>query len=152
MCTVAASVVLVFSMAFEARLEAELARFPAREVTNAWIEFNHHHLRWISACLTQSQDRISEVYYSDWLMEAVQSQIPWTLLQNAQDRTLGIKSRNSSLIKLHRALGDEDFIQGIMPPAVPLSRFREGKPPLGTLAAPARNKTGMAIVSNPEPQ
>jgi hypothetical protein len=132
MCPVAASAVLAFTMAFEARLEAELARFPPPEVTNAWVEFSHNHLRWISAYASQSHDRMGQVYYSDWLMDAVQSRIPWTLLQKVQNRALGIKSRNSSFINLRGFLGDEAFIQGLMPSAVPLWRFREGKPPLGT--------------------
>jgi hypothetical protein len=140
MCPIAASVSLVITMmAMEARLEAELGRFPPPEVTNQWVEFGSKHLHWVSAQESQAQGKDQE-HYLNWLMEAVRSQIPWALLQSAQNQTLGIICRNSSFISLRDALGDKAFIQGLMPPAVPLSRFREGKPPLGTLAAPARNK------------
>jgi hypothetical protein len=136
MCPVAASVSLAMTMmAMEVRLEAELGRFPPRKVTDSWVEFTDNHIRWISAYAMQSRDK-DEVYCFNWLMEAVRSQIPWSLLQDAQNRTLGIISRNSSFIKLRAALGHDAFIQGLMPPAVPLSRFREGKPPLGTPSAP----------------
>jgi len=151
MCQIAAAIVLAFTGVAEGRLEAELGRFPPRKVTDAWVEFTDNHIRWIDAYAKQSRDK-DEMYCFNWLMEAIQSQKPWSLLQIAQDRTLGIISRNSSFINLRDALGDEAFIQGIMPPAVSLSRFSEGKPPLGTPSAPARKKKWRWHVSNPEPQ
>ena len=128
MFPVAAAIVLAFTSALESRLEAELARFPARNVTNQWVEFASEHFHWVSAQFRQARDE-NAAHYANWLFDAIQSQTPWELLQQAQNRALPIASRRASLDNLRGVIGSQDFINGEMPPAVPLSRFKEGKPP-----------------------
>src|SRR5258708_40262301 len=105
MYPVAASVLLAITMVMEAKLDAELGRFPPREVTNAWLDFSNKHLDWIENGNFGHALGKDEEYYLNWLMEAIQSKTTWGLLQNAQNRTLGITFRNCSFIELRDALG-----------------------------------------------
>jgi hypothetical protein len=131
MCPVAAAIVLAFtSVMEEAKLEAQLARFPPRKVTDAWVEFNDNHFMTMYRIQSECPDEGT----FDWVGDIVGQGTPWTLLQQAQNRRKPIASRMNSFDKFKIEIGRAAFIQGKMPLAVPLSRFREGKPPARLLS------------------
>jgi hypothetical protein len=122
--------IIAISIAFNwatqaAVLEAQLARFPPPDVTNAWLEFNQKHFEAMLAVHNQATKKIESLF---WLNDIEKHREPWERLQRAQDRTQPLASRRYNYLSLS-VIGKEDFIQGHMPPAVPLDRFVCGKPP-----------------------
>ncbi len=145
----ALAVSLAFFMTLEARLEAQLKAFPPREVVAAQIEFAsfRDNYLWfmteILPCDSEFSDQWKYHCLACW---------PWVCLQIAQDKTESLSFRIYILKKLKEKLDTDTHLRGQMPPIACYWRFCEGPPPLGTRPAPARNKTGMGIVSKPEPQ
>ena len=131
------AVLAALTMAMEADLEAQLGRFPPRDVTDAWVEFNWNHLGWLKAYYKQSWGE-ARLDYLRWWIDVIERRRPWKLLQDAQNRASSISSRKVSLYKLSDALGAVAFFKGQMPLAVPLSRFHEGKPPPSVALLPAQ--------------
>jgi hypothetical protein len=133
----------------EAKLEAQLARFPPPQVTNAWVEFSWNH----ESAMTEASKQCpkeTRLKYFLWLHEIEQRRKPWILLQQAQDRARPIASRRYRFNSIGTEIGSAAFIQGQMPPAVPLSRFREGPPPLRTVPAESNgNETGPVFILFP---
>jgi len=112
----------------EAKLEAELARFPQRQVTDSWLEFSWNHLHWIKVYAFETHGA-SRLDYLEWYNDCHERRMPWKFLQAAQNRLASISSRRNSLYRLSEALGSVGYISGHMPTPVPLSRFYNGGPP-----------------------
>jgi hypothetical protein len=133
----------------EAKLEAQLARFPPPQVTNAWVEFSWNHEGAITEASKQCPKEMRLKYFL-WLHDIEQRRKPWILLQQAQNRVNPIASRRYRFNSLQKEIGTAAFIQGQMPPSVPLSRFLEGSPPLRIVPAESQgNETGIVFIRFP---
>jgi hypothetical protein len=96
-------------------------------VTDAWVDFNTDHYYALLRVQTQS-DKEMRLKYKTWIFDLARCRQPWLKLQAAQNRTKTIESRRESFAVLETYLGRAAFTQGQMPLAVPLWRFREGRP------------------------
>jgi hypothetical protein len=150
MCPVAVSVVLAFTIAMqEAKLEAQLAAYPPRDVVEAQIEFASIHEDYL---IFMTEMLPSEKEYKILLDYHSQVHCYWLALQIAQDKMRSLSLRCIFLELLKESLDADTHLRGRMPPLVCIWRFRDGPPPLGCYPAPLHNKTGTGTVSNPEPQ
>jgi hypothetical protein len=130
----------------EAKLEAQLARFPPPQVTNAWVEFSWNHESAMTEASKQCPKEMRLKYFL-WLHDIEQRRKPWILLQQAQNRARPFAARRYRFNSLGTEIGRTAFIQGQMASAIPLSRFHEGPPPLRILPVEAqRNETGLVFI------
>jgi hypothetical protein len=128
-------------------LDLELARFPSAQVTQASFDLNDKHLDWLNLQLEYSPT--SQII--EWNNESSWYRRCWGNLKLAQYQNHNLGMRLDALQSLRTELGEVPFALGRMPPPVPIWRFKEGAPPLGTLPVPRRGKqTG--VVNNPPPQ
>jgi hypothetical protein len=150
MCPVAASVLLAITITMqEAKLEAQLAAFPPREVVEAQFKFASIHEEYL---LFMTEMLPSEKNYKILLDYHSQVHCYWLALRIAQDKMQLLPTRCRFLKLLKESLDAATHLRGRMPPLVCIWRFREGPPPLGCYPAPLHNKTGTGTVSKPEPQ
>ena len=136
----AAAVALAFVLSFDPvnadeadQLAATLARFPSMSTAKEYSALNDQHYDWVVLLLSCCP---ASKACEDWREECARCGECWRCLGKAHDPTLGIKKRQIAAKRLQIYLDDEDFLQGRMPPPVPVWRFREGPPPLGTLPIP----------------
>jgi hypothetical protein len=153
MFPVAAAVALAFTFALDPMeaeevrlLNLQLARFPPKKMTEACLDLNSKQLDWLELVQTY----LPSEQVNQWYEECSKCEDCWRHLYSAQDVNESLSLRFHALEELKKELGRVAFFQGQMPPPVPIWRFKDGPPPLGTLPAPSRFKqTG--VISNPPP-
>jgi hypothetical protein len=135
MFQVAAAVALPFTFsqdpmeAEQLRLfNLELTRFPPAKVAKTNLKLNSKHLHWLKSLIENSPTK----QLIRWYDECSNCQEYWFFLHLAQDSTEELSTRLWALEGLRNKLGEVAFAQGHMPPPVPIWRFKEGPPPLGT--------------------
>ncbi|HEV3238637.1 MAG TPA: hypothetical protein VGZ25_16740 [Gemmataceae bacterium] len=120
------TVSLAVSMALDARLEAQLAAFPPREVVAVETQFAREHGRF----LRKMRDAVPfDAEHFLWYRYFTKSYWLWVQLRMAQDKTETLEKRTACLEKLKAQLDRDINLRGRMPPAVCYWRFREGPPP-----------------------
>lgn len=101
--------------------DAELARFPPRQMVQEFRAFNQAYQRHLEGDLAlfpyHGEARES-------LREARLLYLVWDALDDAQIRHC-LEARWEALLDLRRLIGDDAYFRGRMPPPVPLRRFVE---------------------------
>ena len=150
----AAAVALAFALSFDPVktdeadfVRATLYRFPSKQTAEKFAELIYRHQDWIDFMVACRPDNEA---YRDWNSDCLRCGNCWYYLSVAREPGVSLEVQLMALEELRTRLGNEAFIRGRMPPPVPLWRFCEGSPPLGTPPPPSRrNQTG--VISCPPP-
>ncbi len=97
-------------------IEHDIKRFPGRHITEANLAFARAHIEWLAAhqAFLPSED------YDAWLAEAERLRDCWYWLRIAWI----IPTRQCDMDNLKGAIGSEEYDKALMPPPVPVWRFR----------------------------
>lgn len=98
-------------------------RFPSREEALNNLAFNAAFVSTLQDLKARYNWRIEELNIIS--TETKQLADIWDNLKDAQSSYYHINVRRASLAKLRELIGEENYYNGIMPPHVPLWRFRE---------------------------
>jgi len=115
------AVLAAITLAMEARLEAELGRFPPPDVVKVSVEFYVSHALWLASENDSNpgiKDRRNEVYTYG---------LTWRLLARLQNATRPLDERLANFKMFKKLLGPEAYNRGQMP-LPPFHRFKEGRP------------------------
>jgi hypothetical protein len=125
-------------------LNMQLARFPSKNTTEAYLILNHKHQEWLDWQIQVSPTK----ELIEWRDECLACEYSWMCLYVPQNGKNHLSIRLEGLENLRNQLGGFAFAQGAMPPPVPINRFREGKPPLWTLSAlPPQGRRNLNLIT-----
>lgn len=118
----------------------DLRRFPSKEDVLKELARHAKHVIWIKARLELATDPKDKQFFRDWLWECEEDAIPWRLLAEAQNEMVWVCeiagkdffwrgthdwNREIAMKDLREAIGDANYITGIMPPILrPSWRWR----------------------------
>lgn len=118
----------------------DLRHFPSKEDVLKELARHAKHVTWIKARLGLALDPEDKQFWRGWLWECEEDAVPWRLLAQAQDEMVWTCEvagsnffwrgthdwqRETAMQNLREAIGDANYITGVMPPILrPSWRWR----------------------------